>query len=109
MIDGETEVNLDKSNINLEIRIGYLGAKMSACGAIYNTLCVVHICRLLAFVIRRKETIEVCHFEEWLYGGTCDAYEAELKGVKYFWWVNLKQRNNLEGLDVDGRIILIDF
>lgn len=26
-----------------------------------------------------------------------------------FWWVNLKQINNLESLEVDGRIILIDF
>lgn len=33
---------------------------MSACGALYNTLCAVHICRLLAFVIRRKETTQVC-------------------------------------------------
>lgn len=47
------------SNTNLEI-IGYVGAKMSACGAICNTLCVLRICRLLAFVIQRKETIEVC-------------------------------------------------
>jgi hypothetical protein len=60
MIAGDTEVNLYMSNTNLEIRIGYVGAKMSACGAICNTLYVVRICRLLAFVIQRKETTEVC-------------------------------------------------
>jgi len=51
----------------------------------------------------------MCHFEEWLYGGKYDTYEAAKKGVKYFWCANLKQRNNLESLDLDGRIILIDF
>ena len=51
----------------------------------------------------------MCHFEEWSYGRTYDTYEAEEKGVKYFRWVNLKQRSNLENLDVDGRIVLIDF
>jgi len=60
MTDGETEVHLDMSKTNLEIRVGYVGAKMSACGALYNTLCVVHICRLLAFVVRRKEATELC-------------------------------------------------
>ena len=60
MTEVETEVSLYMCNTNLEIRIGYVGAKMSACGAIYNTFCVICICRLLAFVIQRKETIEVC-------------------------------------------------
>jgi hypothetical protein len=57
MIEGETEINLYMSNTKLEIRIGYVGQKMSACGAIRNTLCVVGICRFLDFVIQRKEMI----------------------------------------------------
>jgi len=56
MIEGETKFNLYMSNTKLEIRIGYVGAKMPACGAICNTLCVVSICRIL-FVIQRKEII----------------------------------------------------
>jgi hypothetical protein len=59
VIDGQTEVNLYMSHTNFEIRIGYIGAEMSVCGAICNTLSVAVIFRFLAFVIKRKETIEV--------------------------------------------------
>jgi hypothetical protein len=31
-----------------------------------------------------KSDLSVFQFEEWLYGGKYDTYEAEEKGIKYF-------------------------
>ena len=37
-------------------------------------------------------------------GGTCSPYGGD--AYTGFWWGNLKERNHLEGPDIDGRIIL---
>jgi hypothetical protein len=38
-------------------------------------------------------------------GGACSAYWRE-EAYTEFWWGNLRERNHLGDLDVDGRIIL---
>ena len=38
-------------------------------------------------------------------GGACSAY-GEGRAIRGFWWGNLRERNNLEDLDLYGGIIL---
>ena len=38
-------------------------------------------------------------------GGACGTYGGKDKYVQDFWWGNLKDRNHLEDLDIDGIII----
>jgi hypothetical protein len=37
-------------------------------------------------------------------GGACSKY-GERRGYTGFWWGNLRERDNLKNLGVDGRII----
>jgi hypothetical protein len=39
-------------------------------------------------------------------GGACSTYGGEERCIQGFWWGNLRQRDNLEDPDVDGKIIL---
>jgi len=39
-------------------------------------------------------------------GGTCSTHRRDEKGVQYLWSENLKGRDRLENLVVDGKIIL---
>jgi hypothetical protein len=39
-------------------------------------------------------------------GESCSTYEGEEQYIRGFWWGNLKERNQLEDLGVDGNIIL---
>jgi hypothetical protein len=38
--------------------------------------------------------------------GECSTYERHGKFIQYFDWKNLKGRDHLEDLDIDGEIIL---
>jgi len=39
-------------------------------------------------------------------GGACSTYGRKGEVYTGLWWGNLKERDHLEDLDVDGRIIL---
>jgi len=39
-------------------------------------------------------------------GGTCSTYGGKERCIHGFWWGNVRARDNLEDLGVDGRIIL---